>query len=103
MFEARKHSVTGEPAFQYVDWTPADLPDRENLGVNGRPLRSFIVCADRVEIVPAWCFSSGHAEWYEDGATEVVRRDDDAAQAELARRFGDPIAAEIARAFAKLG
>ena len=85
---------------QYVDWRPTDVPPREMHGRMGDPLRQFLVCKDRVEIVIAWSITSGHAELYEDGERELIARAD--AEAEITRRFGVELATAIARAFAQL-
>jgi hypothetical protein len=102
-FHARAHPTTGEPAFQYIDWKPADVAERVIDGRTGLPLRDFMVCRDRVEISIAWSFMSGHAEWYVDGERLVLQRADPETAGELARRFGAELATEIARAFVELG
>lgn len=102
IFESRPHPVTGEPAMQYVDWNATDVPEREALGVIGRPLRSFRVCADRIEIVVEHSFESGHAWILEEHAREVLRRDDPDTLPALERRFGAEAEAAIAQAFAAL-
>ncbi len=68
-------------------------------GRTGRPLRTFLAFADRLEVSSAWSFSSGHAEWYVDGERVVVLRD---AHAEIEWRFGAELAAAIARGFVDL-
>lgn len=104
IFESRAHPVTGEPAMQYVDWNATDVPERSSttLGVPGRPLRRFTVCADRIEIVVEHSFESGHAWILEEHAREVLRRDDPETLPALERRFGAEAEAAIAQAFAVL-
>jgi hypothetical protein len=100
MLSKRAHPKTGEVAYQYIDWKPTDLPERKERGVLGSPLRSILVCRDRVEISTAWCFSSGMMEFYEDGTTEVVARSAANVAAEIERRFGSELALAVAALYA---
>jgi hypothetical protein len=96
----RTHPKTGETMYQLVDWSPADLAPREAHGTAGTPLRSLRVFADRVEVQESWCFSSGHAELYEDGPLAVHPRAHPGLLPAVARAFGPDVAAEIERLFA---
>jgi hypothetical protein len=93
----RTHPKTGETMYQLVVWSPAGVAPREAHGTTGTPLRSLKVFADRVEVQESWCFSSGHAELYDDGPLIVHSLAEPAALPAVAQAFGPEIAAEVER------
>lgn len=98
--QLEKKTHDGVVRYSYLDWRPRDLPEREGNGTVGLPVCTLQVFADRIEMRPAWCFTSGQAEMYEDGPMETVARGASSLLPRVSSRFGPEIAVEVEQLFA---
>jgi hypothetical protein len=97
--EMRRRSDTGETTYAYKRAAPDAPSSPSTLGGSVDAIEQITVFADRVEMTLAWCHTSGHAEMYVDGPTDVITRGPEGWPRDLlpsiAKRFGDAVAAEV--------
>lgn len=71
------HVDEDPPYYALVQWRPnIDIPSRKNkIGV-GKPLMRLAAFPSHLQIIFAWCFSSGHFDVFEEEVNRRVERDD---------------------------
>jgi hypothetical protein len=96
----------GESGHRWVDWTPHPArvrkPPRE---MDGRcdPMLLADLYPDRLELRHGWCWSSGHAELYEEAIERtLLRAEADDWAAEVRRALSEHLGPEAARTAGEL-